>query len=314
MLPSIGAGLLWLLGLVAALWAAERLVHTLDSLGHRVHLSAALLGTLVAFGADGPEVTSALLALASGSQDVGAGVLIGSNIYNLAGLLGLSAILAGPLVIGPRWIAPEEGLNLVLTGAAVLLVLVASLHVVLALLSLLLFAGYLVRIGHPIRSRDPGEMAEGHRAPSGLWLALNGAFSVILIIAGSEALVRSSLYLAPRLGVPNSVLGTVILAVATSLPNTWAAVSLARRGRASAAVVTTFSSNSINLVVGFALPAIFVMPHLPSAAHADVLWLAGMSGIAVALLAVRHALTRRDGLLLVGLYLAFLAVRLVLLR
>jgi cation:H+ antiporter len=310
-LLPVAAGLGWLLGLSAALWCAERLVHALDRLGHRVHLSAALLGTLVAFGADGPEVTSALIALTSGSQDVGAGVLIGSNIYNLAGLLGLSAILAGPLLIGPRRLAPEEGLNLLLTAVATLLILLVSLHVPLALVALVLFAGYLVRIGHPIRTRDRGEDVAA--APSPAWLASNIAISVLGIVAGSELLVRSSLYLAPRLHIPATVVGTVVLAIATSLPNTWAAVSLARRGQASAAVVATFSSNSINLVVGFAVPALFIAPHLPSVARFDVFWLGGMTVAAVALLAARHALTRREGMLLAGLYAAFLLVRLALL-
>jgi cation:H+ antiporter len=308
-LSAVGAGLLWLLGLAAALWAAEQLVRALDDLGHRVHLTPALLGTLVAFGADGPEITSAILALANGSPNVSAGVLIGSNIYNLAGLLGLSAVLAGPLLIGPRRMAQEETLNTVLTALAVILLFVTPLHVVIGLLSIGLFAGYLYRIGHPIQTRKL-DVEQSAVHPSRLRLGATLALSVLLILAASEALVRSSLYLAPLLGIPPSVVGTVILAVATSLPNTWAAVSLARHGRASAAVVATFGSNSINLVVGLAAPALVVMPHLAAVSRFDILWLASMTAVAVLMLAVRHALGRTEGITLLALYSIFLVVRL----
>lgn len=77
---------LWLLGLGMALGAAELLVHELALLGGRLGLTATLLGLLVAAGADAPEVTSALAATAQGSNDVGVGVVLGSNIYNLAGI------------------------------------------------------------------------------------------------------------------------------------------------------------------------------------------------------------------------------------
>jgi cation:H+ antiporter len=296
-----------------ALWAAEELVSGLDALGHRVHLSAALLGTLVAFGADGPEVTSALLALASGSQDVGAGVLIGSNIYNLAGLLGLSAILAGPLPLGVRGhLNLEEILNVALTALAVLLVFLSPLHIVFGLLSLALFAAYLLRIGHPLHTRSPED--DDVPTVSGRALAARLSLSMVLIVVGSDVLVRASLYLGPRLGIPPSIIGTVVLAVATSLPNTWAAVSLARRGRSAAAVAATFSSNSINLVIGFGLPAVFITPHLPSFVRFDVLWLSGMSVVAVGMMATRHALTRLEGSALVALYAGFLFLRLVFLQ
>src|ERR1700687_3504722 len=96
-MSTVLAGVGWALGLAVALYASEKLVHYLTQLGADVHVSAGLLGLAVALGADAPEVTSALIAITRGSPDVGLGVVLGSNIYNLAGLLGISAVVAGSL-------------------------------------------------------------------------------------------------------------------------------------------------------------------------------------------------------------------------
>ena len=71
------------------------LVTRLERIGERLGLSEALLGLVAALAADAPEITSAVSALAQHQQKVGAGVIIGSNVFNLAALLGLGGVVAG---------------------------------------------------------------------------------------------------------------------------------------------------------------------------------------------------------------------------
>ena len=78
-----------------SLGASAVLVVRLERVGARLGLSEALLGLVAALAADTPEVTSAVTALAHGQHDVGTGVVLGSNVFNLAALIGLGAVVAG---------------------------------------------------------------------------------------------------------------------------------------------------------------------------------------------------------------------------
>src|SRR5438552_16772901 len=75
--------------------ASVVLARELDRIGERLGFSEALLGLVTALGADGPEISSAVAAIVSGHHDTGVGVVVGSNVFNIAALLGLSAVLAG---------------------------------------------------------------------------------------------------------------------------------------------------------------------------------------------------------------------------
>ncbi|HEX6506671.1 MAG TPA: hypothetical protein VF221_03475 [Chloroflexota bacterium] len=286
------------------------------------------MGFLVALGADAPEVTSALAAVFQGSSELGVGVVVGSNIYNLAGLLGLSAILAGRVPTTAYMLALDGGANSFLTLALVSLAVAPSLHVATGVVMLLLLAGYLTVLAvgkgrmtglvggeNVIEATDttpPHPEAEHHSKRRLILLAL---VAMLFIVGASDALVSATKTLATRFGISDIVLGTFVLAIATSLPNTWAAVSLARRGLASAAIASTFNSNSINLALGVGLPSMFVSLSTSGTTRTfELIWLAGMTVVAIALIGSRLVLTRIEGSVILSLYLAFTAISLVMLR
>src|SRR5258708_4598868 len=91
----MGAGMGKVAGALVSLATSWVLVSRLERVGERLGLSEALLGIVAALAADAPEVTAAVTALAGGQQRLGAGVVIGSNVFNLAALLGLGAVVAG---------------------------------------------------------------------------------------------------------------------------------------------------------------------------------------------------------------------------
>src|SRR5262249_14357108 len=87
----------FLAGAVVSLITSIVLVARLERVGERLGLSEALLGIVAALAADAPEVTAAVTAVAHHQQRVGVGVILGSNVFNLAALLGLGAVVAGPI-------------------------------------------------------------------------------------------------------------------------------------------------------------------------------------------------------------------------
>ena len=108
-MPVVLAVPLFLISLAVTLGAAQLFARRLDRLGVRFGLPEALIGLLTALAADGPEISSALFSLAKGANSVGVGVLVGSCGFNLAAMIGLSALLAGR-VRPPREVVLLEGL------------------------------------------------------------------------------------------------------------------------------------------------------------------------------------------------------------
>jgi len=177
-----------------------------------------------------------------------------------------------------------------------------------------------VPIVRPLFREDSGgdapiEVGETHWPGRTLTMLATAMGRAAVLFVASDLLVTESIFLAPRLGIPNDVMGTVVLAIATSLPNTWAAVSLARRHRPEAAIGAAFNSNSINAALGAGLPALFITFHVSAVARTlDIAWLGLMTVVAVALCALRPSLGRVDGGALLVLYATFLILRLAVFR
>ena len=133
-MPTALAIPVFIASLAATLAAAALFADRLDRLGVRVGLPEALLGLLTAVAADGPEITSAIVALVKGAGGVSLGVIVGSNVFNLAAMLGLTALLAGRIRLRREALAVEGTVGLLVTLIAtgvVLDVLPAPLAVVL---------------------------------------------------------------------------------------------------------------------------------------------------------------------------------------
>src|SRR5580765_6746638 len=133
------AVLLFVGGLALTVPSSIVLARELDRIGERLGFSEALLGIVTAVGADAPEIASAVTAIVAGHEETGVGVVVGSNVFNLAALLGLSALIAGPVRIHAHGLALTGGVSIGVAGIGALVavgVLPAVAALVLALLAL----------------------------------------------------------------------------------------------------------------------------------------------------------------------------------
>src|SRR5437773_7285889 len=89
------------------------LARELDRIGQRLGFSEAALGMVTALGADAPEIASAVAAVVAGHEETGVGVVVGSNVFNLAALLGVSALIAGPVRIHKHGLLLNGGVAVV---------------------------------------------------------------------------------------------------------------------------------------------------------------------------------------------------------
>jgi cation:H+ antiporter len=324
---------LFLVSLVVTLAAAQLFARRLDRLGVRFGFPEALIGLLTALAADGPEISSALFALAKGAHDVGVGVLVGSNGFNLAAMIGLSALLAGGVRL-PREVLLLEGLvGLLVTLLAGALLLRWLSPAAAAGLSAIVVIPYLtlVIVGprlleglaekprsptarlaralheHPGPERPPDTFTNPTHHLLGLIVV-----DVALIVAGSAGMVEAALTLGGHWHISNAVLGFLILAPLTSLPNAATAVRLGLARRGAALVGETFNSNTINLVAGIVLPSLFVtLAALSTLGKLQLGWLVAATLLTLALLARPGGMRRPGAVALIALYFAFVVGTLV---
>ena len=301
----------------------------LDHIGLRLGLPEALLGLLTALAADAPEISSAIAALVQNQHAVAVGVVVGSNAFNLAAMLGISALVAGRVRARHETLELEAFVGLWLL--AVMLAVVAGglgaaaggvlVAVVVVPYVALLAAGPRLARRLPFNAaesrfvhRSFGEThrrarpLDSRREAVGVGVVL--LLALCLIVAGSVGAVRAATELAQAWSVPEALVGVVVLAILTSLPNAWTGVRFGLQGRGSALMSETLNSNSINIVFGLAVPAALgALAAFSGLAIFDVAWLIGMTAAALVLFGKRDGGGRGAGALLISLYLVFLAVQ-----
>ena len=327
---------LFLVSLAVTLAAARLFARRLDRLGVRFGFPEALIGLLTAVAADGPEISSALFALVKGANDVGVGVLVGSNGFNLAAMIGVSALLAGRVRITRETLVLEGLVGLLVTLFATALLLGwLSAGIASGLSVLVLFPYLTLVIAGPgllerlhSRPRSPvarlaralhehpdsgpaGPEVTSSESPTHHLLALI-VLDLALILAGSAGMVQTALTLASDWHIPNAVLGVLILGPLTSLPNAATAIRLGLAQRGAALVAETFNSNTINLVAGVVVPSLFVaLGAVATLGKFQLAWLIAATVLTLALLARPGGMRRAGAAALIILYFAFVAGTLV---
>lgn len=293
-------------GLALTLLASELLARGLTRLGAKAGISEGLIGLLSALGADSPELSSAVVAILAGARDVGVGVVLGSNLFNLAALLGLASLVAGGVRIRrePLLLDALAGLLVLLLAGLLISGWLAPLAATVAML--VVFAAYSVMLATPRPAHDAPPVTGGSWLPVFLL-----PFALAGVSGGSFVVVHSALSLALALHLSAAVVGTLVLAVLTSLPNLWVALHFARSDRGTALFSAAMNSNTINLAGGLALPALVLGLGSAGRSHGDFFWLILLTVLAVVMPLRRGRLGRVAGALLVGLYLVFVLLKLL---
>jgi cation:H+ antiporter len=301
---------LFIASLAVTLFAARMFARRLDRIGIRFGFPEALIGLLTALAADGPEISSAVFALIKGQHDVGVGVLVGSCTFNIASMLGVSAIVAGRVCASRATLALEGAVAGAVTMIAVLALLGWIAPAVAGVLALVVGAVYLLRMARTAEIAKPvgGVLESQSDNPTHHLFGLI-VLDVALIIAGSAGMVQAALTLGPDWGISHALLGTLVLGPLTSIPNAMTGIRLGLASRAEALVGETLNSNALNLAFGVIVPGLFVT--LAASSDTDRLelwWLVGATALTLLLLARRRGLGRAGGVLLIAAYGGFVAI------
>jgi cation:H+ antiporter len=249
---------MFIAGLVALVAGAELLVRGASKLALSFGISPLVVGlTIVAFGTSAPEVAVSLGAVLDGKTDIAIGNVVGSNIFNVLFILGLSALIT-PLVVNIQLIRQEVP---IMVGASLLLlvfVLDGNLSATDGAMLVALMLGYTVFL--VVQSRKETQAAndeyaaEVQPAAAGSWdsrlpvqLVLMAA-GLALLVVGSQWLVDAAVVFAKSLGVSDVVIGLTIVAAGTSMPEVATSVMAAIKGERDIAVGNVVGSNTFNIL------------------------------------------------------------------
>jgi cation:H+ antiporter len=311
--------LFFLLGLGALVIGAEALVRGAAKIALSLGISPLVVGlTIVAMGTSSPEVAVSVGAALSGSTDIAVGNVVGSNIFNVLFILGVSAVIT-PLIVHSQIIRQEVP---IMIGASVILavmILDGLLGRAESGLLLALLVGYVVFLIRQSRAETPEireeyEGAEARR--KGGWDShwavqlLLIAAGLGLLVLGSNWLVDAAVAFARALGVSDLVIGLTIIAAGTSMPEVATSIMAAVRGERDIAVGNVIGSNTFNVLGCLGISGVVSTSGLgiaPALLNFD-LWV--MLAVAIACLPVfllGRQIGRRRGLLFLAYYAAYVA-------
>jgi cation:H+ antiporter len=310
--------LLFIIGLAALIAGAELLVRGASRIALSLGISPLVIGlTIVAMGTSSPEVAVSVGAVLNGNTDIAVGNVVGSNIFNVLFVLGISAVIT-PLVVHSQVIRQEVP---IMIGAAVVLgimIIDGTLGRSEAGLLLLLLVVYLLFLLRQSRTETPAicdEYAGGFQR-SGEWdshWAVQALLIVVglgLLVLGSDWLVDSAVAFARALGVSDLIIGLTVIAAGTSMPEVATSIMAAIRGERDIAVGNAIGSSTFNILGCLGLAGVVSPTGLgiaPAVLNFDVWVMIAVSIACLPVLRLGQQIGRKRGLLFLAYYVAYLA-------
>lgn len=262
------------IGFVLLVWGADRFVLGASSTARTLGVSPLIVGlTIVGLGTSAPEMLVSAMASWEGTAGLAIGNALGSNITNIALVLGITALVR-PLDVHSRLLRRE--LPVLLFVMLIGLFLLADLELsrgdgLLLLCGLLAMLYWLVRLGlDSRRNEDPLGMEFDAEMPPVLPLAralLWLVAGIVVMFVASRVLVWGAVDLARMAGISELVIGLTVIAIGTSLPELAASIMSALRNEHDIAIGNVIGSNMFNLLGVMAMPGLLA----PGAVDAAVL-------------------------------------------
>ncbi len=252
-------------GLIFLVWGADRFVDGASGIAANMGISPLLIGlTIVGFGTSAPEILVSIVSAWQGAPGIAVGNAIGSNITNIALVLGITAIIA-PITIHSDILKREYPVMILVMVIGLLLIIDGNLSfidgiiLIACLLALLI---WIVKVGtkkyrnEPLQDEFEHQNYKLSQAKSIMWLIIG----LISLIASSKALVWGSVFIATKLGMSELLIGLTIIAIGTSLPELATSVTSALKNEHEIAVGNVIGSNMFNILAVLGIPGL-VAPH-----------------------------------------------------
>jgi cation:H+ antiporter len=313
--------LLIVLGLALLVAGGEALVRGASGVALLARVTPAVVGlTIVAAGTSMPEMVVSVQSAIEESPGLAIGNVVGSNLFNLGLILGLTALLV-PLRILGNSVKLEWPVMMLASFQLLLLVRdgqLDRLEGAFFVTGVIAFVSYAVWIAR--RNTGPEETKELDESMTtasfgrtgGAAVALNVLAILVgvgLLAGGSTALVHGAVNIASALGVSETLIGLTIVSAGTSAPELATSLVAARRGRDDVAVANVIGSNIFNILgIGGVTALIHPLPVPAEIVTRDVWWMLAITAVLLPMMAPRLRLSRVSGAILLAAYLVYAGI------
>ncbi|HCH1473636.1 calcium/sodium antiporter [Vibrio parahaemolyticus] len=305
---------LLIVGLVLLVWSADKLVFGSAAIARNVGISPLVIGmTILAMGSSAPEMMVSATAAWDGKTDTAVGNVLGSNIANIALILGITALIK-PLSISSAVIRRELPLMIAVTVLAGILLWNSHLGFYEGVLLFVLFGAFLFAMlqisrkeqksGDAFLEDQESEIPQDVSNPKAIMWVVIG---LILLPLAASLLVDNAVIIAKHFGMSDLVIGLTIIAIGTSLPELAASLAGVLKGEDDMAVGNIIGSNVFNILAVMGLPGIINPSTLSEYAMGRDFWV--MLGVSLLLVAMclgkSRSINRLEGAILFTCFLGY---------
>jgi len=253
---------LWIVFLATALFVlirgADFFVVGAKQVGSTLGMSKFAIGVLiVGFGTSLPELASSIAAAWSGASEIVVANVVGSNITNILLVIGVLALLGGPIVIKRDLIKTELPIFFISTALFLSVIYDAAIDRIEALLLLGVFAAYMWYLFSEAEHVDDVDLVRSGRRPELEWKSILYIFmGLVAVLFGAKYTVDMVLNIATFLSVPVGLVSIIGIALGTSLPELFVSLRSIAEGETELAVGNIFGSNAFNILMVIGIPAL----------------------------------------------------------
>lgn len=275
---------IFIIGLIVLSWSADRFVYGASALAKNIGISPMMIGlTIVAMGSSAPEIVVSAMASINGNMNTAVGNALGSNITNIALVLGITALVK-PLLVSSTTLKRELPALLVISLIAIAFMFDGELksYEGVVLLGLFIFVlAMMAWLSLQVDKEDPLIAETADEIPKGvsntaalIWIGLG----LIVLPLSAHFLVNSAVEIARYMGLSDLVIGLTIIAFGTSLPELAASIAGVLKGEDDLALGNIIGSNIFNLLAVLGLPGL-VAPGLldPDVHNRDMYVMLGLT-------------------------------------
>ena len=297
------------IGFVLLVWGADKFVEGASALARKMGVSPLLVGlTIVAFGTSMPELAVSVTAALRGANEIAVGNVVGSNMFNLLVVAGLSAVIC-PLVMDKMLLRRDWPLSIF--AAVLLLAAIAPDHVIARWEGAVLLVIFAVILSRQIKAalndraqlaaaeaEAAEEAAEMTKSPVMIWV--NIVLGLACIVLGGQLAVNGATGIARMFGLSETLIGLTIVAIGTSLPELVTSIVAARKGQ------NEIASNLFNILLILGVSAVITPIPVQATSIIDCLFLIAIS-VVFYLPARKGKLGRLPGAVMAAMYVAYTA-------
>lgn len=297
-------------GFLLLVKGADVFVDGASSIASSLKIPSLIIGlTVVAFGTSLPEAAVSITAALGGSNDIALGNVIGSNLFNLLFVVGLSGLIC-PMIVQKALLQRDtlfSALAALATLGCILLPSFGSLSRADGVILLILFAFFMYyTIRSALKSRqldtDAGATPAAASLPRAIGMVVLG---IALIVIGAKAAVYASVEIARMFGISENIIGLTLVACGTSLPELMTSVVAARKGESDLSLGNAIGSNIFNITFILGASSLLSPISTPATAAADVAILIAVTLLFAASVWKKRRVTRLHGAAMVLTYLAY---------